>query len=354
MRSILIIRPSSIGDIVMASPMIKALREAYPRAYIAWVAEPTGRDLLRDHPGLNEVICLPKVRWKQLLKRGRFIAFAKEVRVFSHKMRMRRFDIALDAQGLLRSRMIAWLSGARERVGFDSREPGRFLMTRIVSRGEDIKRIGSEYYHLMQTLGVSTSGFTMQVTVRPEDQEAAQNAVRTAGIGVKYAVICPFTTRPQKHWFEERWAALSGALQNRLGLGVMILGGPGDIAAARRMQALAPETIQDLTGTTTLGQSAAIIKNASLVVGVDTGLTHMGVAFDRPTIALFGPTCPYLDAVTENAVVLYEKMPCSPCRRSPTCNDDFTCMKRISVEQAFHAAQDLLKEARDRQCTSSM
>jgi heptosyltransferase-1 len=354
MKSILIIRPSSIGDIVMASPMIKALREAYPRAYIAWVAEPSGRDLLRDNPGLNEVICLPKARWKRLLKQARFIALAKEVRGFSDKMRMRGFDIALDAQGLLRSRMIAWLSGARERVGFDSREPGRFLMTRIVSRGEDVKRIGSEYYHLMQTLGVSTGDFPMELTVRPEDEKAAEDAVRAAGIGARYAVICPFTTRPQKHWFEERWATLSGALQDRLGLGVVILGGPDDIVVARRIQALAPRTIQDLTGTTTLGQSAAIIKDASLIVGVDTGLTHMGVAFDRPTIALFGPTCPYLDAITDNAVVLYEKIPCSPCRRSPTCHDDFTCMKLISVEQVFHAAQDLLKKARDQQCTSYM
>lgn len=354
MKSILIIRPSSIGDIVMAYPMIKALREAYPRAYIAWVAEPIGCELLRDNPGLNEVIRLPKVRWKRLLKQGRFIALAKEVREFSDKMRRRGFDIALDAQGLLRSRMIAWLSGARERVGFDSREPGRFLMTRIVSRGEDTKRIGSEYYHLMQTLGVSTGDFPMEMTVRPEDQEAAENAVRAAGIGARYAAICPFTTRPQKHWFEERWAALSQAFQDRLRLGVVILGGPGDIVAAKRIQALAPGTIQDLTGTTTLGQSAAIIKNASLVVGVDTGLTHIGVAFNRPTIALFGPTCPYLDTVTDNAVVLYEKMSCSPCRRSPICNDDFTCMKRISVEQALHAAQDLQKEARHQQCTSYM
>jgi heptosyltransferase-1 len=352
MKSILIIRPSSIGDIVMASPMIKALRNAYPGAYIAWVAEPGGHALLRDNPGLNEVISLPKARWKRLLRQGRFIALVREVREFSNKMRMRGFDTALDAQGLLRSRMIAWLSGARERVGFDSREPGRFLMTRIVSRGEDVKRIGSEYYHLMQTLGVSAGEFPMEVTVRVEDQEAGQNAVRSAGIGGKYAVICPFTTRPQKHWFEARWAALSEALQDRLGLGVVILGGPGDIGAARRIQAVAPETIRDLTGTTTLGQSAAIIKNASLVVGVDTGLTHMGVAFDRPTIALFGPTCPYLDTATHHAVVLYEKMPCSPCRRSPTCNDDFTCMKRISVEQAFYAAQDLLKRASDQQCTS--
>jgi heptosyltransferase-1 len=343
MKSILIIRPSSIGDIVMASPMIKALRKAYPRAYIAWMAEPSGYDLLRDNPGLDEVICFPKAQWKQLLKQGRFISFAKEIRRFTRHLRSREFDIALDAQGLLRSRMIAWLSGARARVGFDSSEPGRFLMTRIVSRGEDVKRIGSEYYHLMQMLGVSTGDFPMDVTLRSEDQDAAENNIRSSGIGTRYAVICPFTTRPQKHWFEERWAALSRRLQDRLDLSVVILGGPGDICAAKRIDTIARGETHDLTGTMTVAQSAAIVKNASLVIGVDTGLTHMGIAFARPTISLFGATCPYLDTATDNAVVLYEKMPCSPCRRSPTCDNDFTCMKLISAEHVFHAAQNLLK-----------
>lgn len=343
MKSILIVRPSSIGDIVMASPMIRALRNAYPKAHIAWVAEPSMLDLLRDNPCLDEVICLPKTRWKQLLKQGRFISLLREVQAFANQMRTRQFDIALDAQGLLRSRIIARLSGAPERVGFDSSEPGRFLMTRIVSRGRDIERIGSEYYHLMRVLGVSTGDFSMDVVLRPEDRKAAEEKLRTTGIGAEYAVFCPFTTRPQKHWFAERWAALSEALQNRLGLPVVILGGPDDAAGAARIQGFALGTIHDLTDTMTLAQSAAAVQNSSLVIGVDTGLTHMGIAFNRPTIALFGATCPYLDTATDNAVVLYQKMSCSPCRRSPACDGDFTCMKSISVERVSNAAEGLLK-----------
>jgi heptosyltransferase-1 len=352
MRSILIVRPSAIGDIVMASPMIGALRKAYPRAHIAWVAEPSVVDLLRDNPDLDEVIRLPKARWKQLLKRGRFIAFANEVRRFAYTMRVRQYDIALDAQGLLRSRTIAWLSGARQRVGFDSREPGRFLMTRIISRGEDIKRIASEYCHLMQTLGVPTGDFPMNVCIGPGDRKASENTIRGAGISGTYAVICPFTTRPQKHWFEERWAELSSALRNELALAVVVLGGPADISGAGRIRTLSGGKIHDLTGAMSLGQSAAAIENASLVVGVDTGLTHMGVAFDRPTIALFGATCPYLYTPTANTIVLYNKLPCSPCRRRPTCNGEFTCMKSIEVKQVLATAKTLLQRKETAECTS--
>lgn len=332
--------------------MIKVLRNAYPQAHIAWVVEPPARDLLRHNAALDEVICWPKTRWKQLLKQGRFIALAREVRRFADEMRLRGFDIALDGQGLLKSRILAWLSGARDRVGFDSREPGRSLMTKIISRGPNDKRTSSEYYYLMQVLGLSPAEFRPDVTISPEDQKAAENKIRGAGIGARYGVICPFTTRPQKHWFEERWAALSVALEERLRLPVAVLGGSGDVDDSRRIRSLVQGKIHDLTGTTTLGQSAAIIKNASLVVGVDTGLTHMGVAFDRPTIALFGATCPYLYAASANTIVLYESLPCSPCRRKPTCNGDFTCMKLIGVEEVFNAAESVLKRLQAQQCAS--
>jgi heptosyltransferase-1 len=352
MESVLIIRPSSIGDIVMASPMIKVLREAYPKAYIAWLVEPSACEVLRHHPALDELICWPKTQWERLLKQGRFLDLAREVRKLISIMRARNFDMALDAQGLLRSRVLAFLSGAPKRVGLDSREPGRFLMTRICFHTPNNKRMGSEYYELMQDLGLSPKEFHPDVVVSIEDQRAAECQVHAKGIGKNYAVICPFTTRPQKHWFIERWADLSAAIHARLGLPTIVLGGPRDVDGSRRIQALGQVRVYDLTGKMTLGQAAAIIKNSTLVVGVDTGLTHMGVAFDRPTIALFGATCPYRHTASPSTMVLYDELPCSPCRRSPTCNGDFTCMKSISVEQILQAAENLLKRPGIRQCTS--
>ena len=78
-----------------------------------------------------------------------------------------------------------------------------------------------------------------------------------------------------------------------------------------------------------------MIKHASMLVGVDTGLTHMGIAFNVPTVALFGSTGPYTDTTRDNAVVLYHKMNCSPCRRNPTCDGDFTCMKKITIGEVM-------------------
>jgi heptosyltransferase-1 len=98
----------------------------------------------------------------------------------------------------------------------------------------------------------------------------------------------------------------------------------------------------NLAGQLALMQSAAVIKHASLLIGVDTGLTHMGSAFGIPVIALFGATCPYTKTCSPQTVVLYHQYPCSPCRRSPTCDGRFDCMQAITVAEVIQTATSLL------------
>ena len=245
---------------------------------------------------------------------------------------------------MLRSRLLAWLSGARERVGFDSREPGRFLMSRIVSKGPESKHMSSEYRHLMTELGLHPGAFAPSIATAPKDRQAAQDLLRE--IGDDFVVFAPFTTRPQKHWVEERWGELARRIYERFGLPVVILGGPGDAKASGRIREGGAGKIFDLCGKTTIGQAAALVERSTLVIGVDTGLTHLGTAFDRPTVALFGATCPYLQTASPKTRVLYEQQPCSPCRRNPICNGEFPCMARHSVESVLAAAERSLTAER--------
>jgi heptosyltransferase I len=343
MKSILIIRPSAIGDIVMASPMIHVLREHYPDAHLAWLIEPSSQDLLRFNPDLDELIFWPKKEWKNLFKKRQFLLLRREIVEFSRQLKTRKFDLAIDVQGLLRSRWLAWLSGAKERIGFDSKEPGRFLMTKIISRDDHTGMMGSEYNYIMQVLGLTPGAFHPEIILSSEDEQSAHEIMGRAQIKDKYAVFAPFTTRPQKHWFEDRWVKLANLIDANPGLPVVMLGGKDDIKNATSIVEAAQSNIFNLAGQTSLGQGAAIIKNASLLVGVDTGLTHMGAAFDCPTVALFGATCPYLYTSGKKTSVMYNKMPCSPCRRSPVCNGDFTCMKSFGAEQVFNEAIKLLE-----------
>jgi heptosyltransferase-1 len=165
--------------------------------------------------------------------------------------------------------------------------------------------------------------------------------LKLSGIDKPFAVICPFTTRPQKHWFDDRWVELSIRLAEARGLQVVMLGGPADGRAAQAVAA-GNAPMVSLVGRTSLGQCAAIIANAELLIGVDTGLTHLGIAMRTPTLALFGPTRPYLDIGKARAKILYERIDCSPCHRRPTCDGEFTCMKLHTVEKVLAATAELL------------
>jgi len=336
--NILIIRLSAIGDVVFASPLIGALKRSYPNARLSWLVEPAAAPLLKHNPDLDEVIIWPKSDWKRLWANNSFAALWGEVSRFRRELKRRRFDTVLDLQGLLKSGILGWFTGARERIGLGSREGSQWLMSRVIERHGDAQRIGSEYLYLGEQLGLATGAFEMQVALGHSDKSLVEKLLETEGLLSGYLVVCPFTTRPQKHWFEARWAALIPRLKEAFQLPLVMLGGPADREASERISQALGDRVINLTGTTSLSEAAALICRAQLLVGVDTGLTHMGLAFATPTVALFGSTCPYLDTTRDNAVVLYHKFSCSPCRRSPTCNGEYSCMAAIDVEEVVAAA----------------
>ncbi len=336
-KNILIIRLSAIGDVVFCSPLIKALRRSYPDANISWLVEPAAAPLLKNNPDIDELIIWPKAEWKQLWKQRKYLTLLRALGLLRKRLKAKNFDMAIDLQGLLKSGIWALWSGAPERIGLGSKEGSARFMSRVISRQGDDPRIGSEYYHLAREMKLDVADFAMDIALSDEDVAYAAE-FRHNG---EYAVICPFTTRPQKHWLASRWPELVQQIMRQQGLPVIMLGGPGDVTAAAHIHNENSKII-NLVGKSSLTQTAAIIKQSSLLVGVDTGLTHMGIAFNVPTLALFGSTCPYSDTTHENARVLYHKMDCSPCRRNPSCDGDFTCMKKITTEEIMQNVSEVM------------
>lgn len=339
---ILLIKLSSIGDVVLATPVIKVLRKAYPDSHIAWLVEEMSADVVTENPLLDEVIVWPKAEWKRLLKGMRPITVLGKAFYFMRGLRRRRFEMVLDLQGLLKSAVLAYLSGAKERIGLGSREGSRVLMTRVIPPKGNRSRPGSQYREFVRSLGLEPGDFRPFVAVGQKDEAFVADLMRENGITGGYAVICPFASKPQKNWIEERWGEVSERLNAEYGMPVVILGGRGDMDSAGRMESLSRGRILNLAGGTTLKQAAAVIKHSSLLIGVDTGLTHMGIAFDVPTVTLFGSTAGYADAKEKNLVAIYKAVECSPCRRSPTCDGDLRCMKAISAEDVLGAVSGLL------------
>ena len=338
---VLLVRLSAIGDIVFASPLVASFRRAYPNAHIAWLAQPECAPLLRHHPDLDEVIEWPYGRLRAHWRSGQLLALLREARGLISDLRGRRFDLAVDLQGLLKSALPVRLSGAVQRVGLGSREGGAKLMTRVVDKGADSMRIGSEYLHLARTLKLPLGRFEMAVHYTVEDAAAAEALIAEQRLDGGYVVICPFTTRPQKHWFAGRWIAFARRLKAETGLPAVLLGGPDDRQAAAGIARSAGDTVVDLTGRTSLLEAAALIEHGRALIGVDTGLSHMGIAFQRPTLLLFGSTRPYLDTSRPEARVLYHRRSCSPCRRRPSCGGVFHCMRDIDVDEVLNALRAL-------------
>lgn len=326
---VLIVRLSALGDLVFCSALLAGLRRAWPRAHLAWLVGAPLAGLLRDDPRLDEVIALPL---------DAPLAALRQVRGLS------RFDLVIDAQGLLKTRALARLVPATQRVGFASREPGAALLDRCVEKGGDIADIASEYRFLAQVLTGENDPGPPRFELAAERQRAADPLLREPQLAPGFVALCPYTTRPQKHWMEDYWPRLAQMLAAR-GLRCAVLGGPAERPAAQRLLSAMPEGSVNLAGLTPLHLLPPVLAQAGLVIGVDTGLTHLGVALQRPTLALFGSTCPYTRGARSPLRVLYDGLPCAPCKRRPTCGGRYDCLRAITPERVAGAAFALLETA---------
>lgn len=342
MQRILIIRLSAIGDIIMSTAILPGLRARYPDAHIAWLTEGLGAEILGGNDLIDELILLPRKQWARDWKAGRRRAALGSVRHFACELRARRFDWVIDLQGLLKSAVWARVAGAERRTILHGRENAHLLMTETVRESTHHGgRLCREYHVMAEHLGLPMDVFGMHVVPRPEAVAAAR--VRLSTRPGRPVLLLPFTTRPQKHWFEDRWVDLARRLAALPDASVWILGGPGDLATANAMAAAAGGAVGVVAGPESdLREKIALMSLASLAVGVDTGLTHLAYGLGVPAIALFGSTCPYEDLGSVPGRVFYAALDCAPCRRHPTCDGAFTCMRAHSVDAVERTAVDLL------------
>lgn len=252
--NILIVRVSAIGDIVMASPLPAALKTLYPKARISWLCQPECAPLVLDHPNIDQVLTWDRKNWETLWRQKKLFALGAEVSRFRQHLRQQDFDLAIDLQGLLKSGLLTLMSGASTRIGLGSSEGSQLFMHHIVSRsGGNQDVISSEYRFLAHQLGYTSAEFDMQVGISSASETRAQNLVNDV-TGNTFFVICPFTTRPQKHWFNDYWTEVAQSLRDEHGIPVVLLGGPADVDAARIL--CDGSDIINLAGKTSLQEAA--------------------------------------------------------------------------------------------------
>lgn len=339
---ILIVKLSAIGDVVMTTPVAKALRTAFPSAYIAWVVEPKSKDVVIGNPYLDEVIVWdrpPDLTWNPLSVASTW----KSLWALGRELRAKRFDVAVDLQGLLRSALAARSSGAQHVVGFDN---GREGSTRLYTHLYPLSRTGTRgpqrYLDVLNLLGVNATDTEMCVPVGEDDRAHARKLLDEESAKCLpgrrlIAALAPATTWPHKHWTEEGWAGLADGLVSRYDALPVFLGAPVDAELIGRIRGLMSREPGNIVGRTTLKQAGAILEAADLVFGVDTGLLHMSIALGRPTIGVFGPTR-WKHLMRDDLLsVVVKDMDCMPCMRHPTCTD-YACMKAITPDDVLAEA----------------
>ena len=171
-KRVLVILHGAVGGAVFVSPLIEAIKRARPDAEVDWLAESTVAPLLKHHAGLRELLISPRDEWWGLFRKGRPWRLSSEVPSFCEKLRAHQFDLVLNVQGLLKSAVLVWVTGARTRIGFRSKDPTGWLLTERVPKNLE-PTISSEYRALSQYIGLGTDEFSMTVSL----SEAARGSV---------------------------------------------------------------------------------------------------------------------------------------------------------------------------------
>lgn len=333
-RRVLLIKPSALGDVVHALPVLSLLRERFAGARIDWLVNPSFAGLLRDHPLLDDVVLFERQR---LARAWREPEGARGIWRLARSLHSRRYDMVIDLQGLLRSGWLSLQTLAPVRIGFASaREFAPLCYTHRVASRVDGRHAIERYLDVAEALGCPRGPVRFEFGVTGQDRDAVDRLVDCSR---PYAVLLPGTNWLTKRWPAERFAALTGPLRSRFGLRSVLAGGRDAAGLASAF-----EDVIDLANRTTLRQLVALLERASLVVCNDSGPMHIAAALGVPLVALFGPTSPCRTGPYRRAdAVVRLDLECSPCL-SRRCVHQ-TCLRGLSVQVVLQQVERVLAES---------
>lgn len=289
MPRILLIKTSSMGDVVHNLPVVADLRASMPDCRIDWVVEDAFSAIPRLHPAVDRVIPVFIRRWRKhpLAARTR-----REFAELWSRLRQTRYDEVIDAQGLLKSALLAWMANGRSH-GFDwksSREPLRMFYDEVHAVPWSVHAVRRNRILASKALGYGISETPEYgIAARPESTASLESAFPVKGAG-QFAVLLHATSAARKEWPEADWVRLGEYLAAHGMISVLPFGNAAERQRSERLAARIRGT--RVPPALDLDQLAALMSQARIVVGVDTGLTHLAVALGKPTIGLFLATDP--------------------------------------------------------------
>ncbi len=352
-RRVLVVKLRYIGDVLLCTPVLRGLREAFPESTITALVNAGTEDVLLHHPDVDEILLVKRPR-AGARSRGQY--WADQFRLL-RRLRERRFDLALDLTDGDRAAFLTWASGARLRVGFN--REGRFrgrAYHRCVAPFTGRRHAVEADLEALRLLGLRVDPVTPSLGLPPEAETAAGELLARKGASRERDLVLlhPGARWWFKAWPAERFAALGDWIVEELGAQVLIAGGGEDAQAAEAIRGLMRSPAISLAGETSVLQLAAVLKRCRLFVGNDAGPMHIAAAVGTPVVALFGPTDPAeWGPWGEGHVVLYKGLDCSECwRRSACWRGEANCLRQIPVEETMLAVRTAWHRKKEKPCPS--
>jgi len=360
-QRILVIRLDRIGDVVLSTPVLQALREAYPKASIAMMVRPTCRELVEGNPYLDEVILYDKD--------DRHRSIVKSVR-FALGLRRFQFDTALILHPSNRSHWIPWLAGIPVRIGY-RRKSGWLLSHPVPHRKQEGIKHEAEYTldllrvlpapasaqggpaptsvgHMSGPGGITPPSPRPFVPIHPEADRRVEELLAEQGVGPGDCLVAihPSASDRSKRWMPERFASVADQLIDTRGANIVLVAGASDVIDAQAVEREMCHRPLNLAGRLSVGELASLLRRCRVLISNDSAPVHIAAAVRTPVVAIFGRTQPGVGArrwgpLGEQHVVLQKDGPCE-LARPHDCDFELCRLRRLSVAEVYQAATSLL------------
>ena len=354
---ILIVKLSSLGDVIHTMPVLLPLKQKFPDAHISWLVEEETSPLLMDHPLIDRVLVFPKNRWKrELAGVGGVVRCLKEIVRFGKEVRAHRYDLVLDFQGLLKSGVFTGLARAVEKRGFaPARELSHLFLTHKVPYPSGPVHSIDRYRALVTSLGCPGNTAEFSVPIKHHHRTAVWAFLEKHHVDSSRPLILlhPATRWETKMWEDNKWASLADMLAGEHGAAIVFTGSMADKAMIDSIVNATKSRAVGSAGAFNLNELAFLQTQATVLVTPDSGPMHLAAGLGTPVVALFGPTDqrltgPYGDGHT----IITKEMDCRPCFKRQ-CTAQKACMTRIKPEEVCEAVHSYIPRPQQQQCMTT-
>lgn len=344
-HKILMVSITHIGDIVLSCPTTRALKNSFPHADIDMLVSMPQGEAAYYNPYISDVIFYDIKDWQQ--DRAKLMELIQV-------LRRKEYDLALSSRHGSADPLMAWLSGAVYRAGFDVHN-GAKLLTHRVPLNPSVIRHETEYqFEILSVLGITAEDTRIEFLVgAAEETSLCEKLPHLHKNGQPLVILCPFSDDIQKNWTNSGYINILQTLAEFADC--YLIGTCGQRPALNAINICAGNVAKVLGGALSLGELGALIKQADLLITVDTGPMHIAQAFQTPVVALMGPTDPKIWGPRRPYdIILNKPMHCTPCWHKDesvknSCREN-ECMRRIQPADVIHAAEAILSASNKNTC----